>query len=247
MAFVAGHAKHADAFELNELPAELDRLPDGVDAGAVHPCVDLDQHANRRARGARCPGDLGCVLRLVDRHHHLGVARKRGNCGQLLRSRDRVDDEDAVEAGSHEHHRLPHRRSGQAYRTCLDLQARQLGALVHLDVRPDLGRLAFEPARHLLDVSSRGRQVEDQRRRHDLGPAFSDRGAIGVPDTRASLFDHAEGMREQLRHGGGRLRSERAGAWSTLRFVSRKHRSPRLRRGHRSRSHTCATPGARDT
>ena len=111
------------------------------------------------------------LAEVVDRDHHVGLAGELGQRPELVRPGHRVDDEDVVEPRPDEDDRLPDGRARQADRAGLDLEPGELGALVDLDVGPDLGRQLGDPVGHLAMF-----RLAAGRSRTRAGVTSSDRG-----------------------------------------------------------------------
>ena len=172
MALVAGDPDEPEARPGDDPAGELDRLVGRVRAAAVHPGVDLDEDAQLRAGRHGGRRERVDVRRIVDGDHQVSLARELGEGPELVRPGDRVDDEDVIESGPDEDDGLPDSRARQADRARLDLEPGELGALVDLDVRPDLGR---QLTRSGAPISAMFR-VAAGRSRMRAGVTTSDRG-----------------------------------------------------------------------
>ena len=136
VALVPGEAQQTQAVELGDPRGERHRLLGRVGSGAIHAGVELDEHADRAADGARGRRELGRVAGVVHRHHHVRLAREVCQRRELPGPGGRVHHEDAVQPGADHDDRLPDGRGRDTDGARLHLHPRQLGALVHLHVRP---------------------------------------------------------------------------------------------------------------
>src|SRR5207253_138245 len=152
-------------------------------ARLVHAFEVLDvRHGRRRADadrghldavGAKARGELrhqvalvprDC-LKLLARARVVGVARVREYAGEAEGARVGDEAGDVAEAACGEGARLGERRDGDAAGVAFGLYARDLGALVRLDVRAQVRAEALNARRHARGVAAHALDVEDERRR----------------------------------------------------------------------------------
>ena len=72
-----------------------------------------------------------------------------------------------------------------AQRAGFDLPPRDLGTLVRLGVRPELNAALARKLRHMRDVAFEHVEIDDERRRLQLGPAFRHSHQIRIQVARA--------------------------------------------------------------
>src|SRR5262249_6556108 len=130
------------------------RVARGLDAAAIAPDIELDQHVDVGAELFRCGRELRYVVHLVDAHAEpFRAARERGNALELRRADHFVADENVPDAAVDEN--LGFRDFLTAYPdgASLELQVGNGGALVRLGVRPHTDPGARDPLLHAADVA----------------------------------------------------------------------------------------------
>ena len=103
--------------------------------------------------------------------------RQRGHAAQLADGQQLVGDEDVVDAAGGQRFGFAHRLHAQADGAGLQLQARELRALVHLGVRAQAQAVARRELDHALQVAVGGVEIDHQRGRVDGVHALADQGA----------------------------------------------------------------------
>lgn len=164
VALVAGQAGERDARGVRDRPGERQGLGGRRDTAPVHALVDVDHQpkgAPRRDGGLR---ELRHLDRVVDRDGHARLAGEQGEGARLLDADGLVDDEHVVDAGPRHHDGLPDRRTADADRALLDLQAGDVRALVHLDVRPQPRGRAAHAGGHHVEIGPELGEVEQEGR-----------------------------------------------------------------------------------
>ena len=158
---VREHPDEPDAVEGGDALGELDRIRSGRDAEPVHPAVEFEQHRDRESARRGHPRDA--------ERHDLGVDGDRdGHATRQIRepvelplTDERIADKDVLDAGARHHLRFAQLRHLHAGGSGLELDARDLGQLVGLRVRPHRHAGLARERRNPGDVGADGVQVED--------------------------------------------------------------------------------------
>ncbi len=128
------------------------------------------------------------IARVVHHEGQVGMARQDRRDADLVRADHLVGDQDARHTGGRHRRGLPDRGDGYANRAGTDLQQRDVGALLHLGVRPQLRDLAVKRGHHRRDVAVHQVHVDDQgrglqavQRRHPDAGRTAPRRALWPP------------------------------------------------------------------
>ena len=141
--------------------------------------VDLDQHLDPHAFGARRGVQIGYVARVVGQNADLGLAHKSGEARKFLLSHDLVRHEHVGDTARDQRLGLAHLLAAHADRPRGDLRPGDLGALVALRVRAQAHAAALHRVRHALEVALEGIQIENERGRVDFVEGDPDGGLRG--------------------------------------------------------------------
>ena len=119
---------------------------------------------------------LGDVVGIVDAHADLGAARQRRQPVELGRARHLVGDQHVADAALHQHLGFRHLLAAHADRAEFHLPGRDDGRLVRLGMRTQPHAGLADEVRHAPQVALEGVEIDDQRRRVDVGERHADGG-----------------------------------------------------------------------
>ena len=145
-------------------------------AATMRTHVDLDQHVERHAGRARRAADARHGRRVVGKHAYGRALRQCGEARELGVGDDLVGDQHVADAGVDERRGLVDLLAADADGAVLELQPRDVRALVRLGVRPQREATAAHRAGHQVEVALEGVEVEHQRRRVDGRDGIADAG-----------------------------------------------------------------------
>ena len=144
-------------------PGQLRRRLARLHAAAVHADVDLNVAAERDAGGDRRLRELPHVPGVVDGDRDLAAPRQLDQARDLERPDDLVGDQDVRDTAVGQRLCFTDLGTGDAHGAGVELQVRDLDALVRLGVRAELRRPARRELRHALDVALQLGLVEQER------------------------------------------------------------------------------------
>ncbi len=145
-------------------------------AAAMSADVDLDQHFDRRSGAMRGSRKLRDVATIVDQHTDFRRARKSREAVELAHAHDLVGDEHVADAGGDERLGLADFLATNADRAARHLQLRDLRTLVTLGVRAQPDTVPADRGRHRSEVTLQHIEIDDQRRRVNIGEPIADLG-----------------------------------------------------------------------